>query len=215
MKLRRLRRPSPSLVISCIALFVAMGGTSVAAINYARNAGAVDGKSAVASSATLASAAGKLVATASRGPNKGRIPGKFLSGVPKGTTFGAAIGVTDNATGSPVTLGGAEGIGSLTATCADQSDKPGIEDPQTTITFNNSSGVAINVAKRVGTQDAAVLVQPPGTVQTLLIRGSNTFEFHIQNGGTINLLVNGVVRQDGNGSNNANCTFWGTILQLG
>ena len=214
MKLRRLRRPSPSLVISCIALFVAMGGTSVAAITYARNAGAVDGKSAVASSVTLDRAAGKLVATASRGPNKGRIPGKFVSGVPVGTTFGAAIGVTDNAIGSPVSLGGVEGIGTLTATCADQSDKPGIEDPQTTLTFNNTSGVPINMAKRVGTQDAAVLVHMPGTVQTLLVRGSNTFYFHVQNK-NVDLLVDGVVRQDGNGSNNANCTFWGTLIRVG
>lgn len=212
--MKKLRTPSPSLVISCIALFVALGGTSVAAISYARNAGAVDGKSAVASSATLSKAAGKLVATASRGPDKGRIPGKFLTGVPKAATFGAAIGVTDNATGSPIGLGGGDGIGTLTATCADQSNRPAIEDPQTTLTFNNTSGANINVAKRVGNGDGAVLIQPPGTVQTLNVAGSNTFEWHIQHN-NVDLLIDGVVRQDGSGSNNANCTFWGTIIRVG
>jgi hypothetical protein len=210
----KFRRPSPSLVISCIALFVAMGGTSVAAINYARTAGAVDGKSAVASSVTLDKAAGKLVATASRGPNKGRIPGKFLAGVPVGTTFGAAIGVQDNATGSPISLGGAEGIGTLSATCIDQDSKPAVEDPQTTLSFNNTSGAHINVSKRVANNEAAVLVHPPGTVQTLTIKGSNTFTFHIQHQ-NVDLLIEGVVRQDGAASNNANCTFWGTIIRVG
>jgi len=212
----KLRRPdvSPSLAISCIALFVSLGGTSVAAINYARNAGAVDGKSAVASSATLDKAAGKLVATASKGTSKGRIPAKFIAGIPGTSTFGAAIGVEDNATGAPIALGGADGIGTLTATCVDQNAKPGIEDPQTTLTFNNTTGIAINMAKRVGTGDAAVLVHQPNTVQTLTIKGSNTFTFHIQNR-NVDLLVDGVVRQDGNGSPVANCTFWGTIIKVG
>jgi hypothetical protein len=34
---RRLRTPSPALVISLIALFVALGGTSYAAIKLPRN----------------------------------------------------------------------------------------------------------------------------------------------------------------------------------
>ncbi|MEX2464472.1 MAG: hypothetical protein WD428_01215, partial [Gaiellaceae bacterium] len=33
----RLRKPSPATVIACIALFVALGGTSVAAVTLARN----------------------------------------------------------------------------------------------------------------------------------------------------------------------------------
>ncbi|MEX2103329.1 MAG: hypothetical protein WD805_05150 [Gaiellaceae bacterium] len=37
MKLLRLRKPSPATVIACIALFVALGGTSVAAVTLARN----------------------------------------------------------------------------------------------------------------------------------------------------------------------------------
>lgn len=37
MKLLRLRKPSPATVIACIALFVALGGTSVAAVTLAKN----------------------------------------------------------------------------------------------------------------------------------------------------------------------------------
>jgi len=72
-------RPSPSMVVASVALFVSLGGTSVAAINYATNAGAVDGKSAVFAGSSLNQAAGKLVATNRSGADKGRVPGKFVA----------------------------------------------------------------------------------------------------------------------------------------
>jgi hypothetical protein len=202
------------MVVACLALFVALGGTGIAAVNFARNAGAVDGKSAVASSATLSRAAGKLVATASRGPEKGRIPGKFLAGVPRAHTFGASVAVADNAVGAPASLGSVEGIGSLTATCSDQAPAPNNEDPSTTITFTNTSGTAINISKRIGGGNAAVGAQAPNTIQTLTINGSNSFELHIQNR-NVDLLVDGVVRQDGRGTSAATCTFYGTFVQVG
>src|SRR4051795_7760622 len=43
----KISRPSPSMVVAGIALFVSLGGTSIAAVNYAARAGEVDGKSAV------------------------------------------------------------------------------------------------------------------------------------------------------------------------
>ena len=66
----RPRRPSPAMVVAVIALVVALSGTAIAAVDYARNAGAVDGKSAVGAQASLGRAAGKLVATAADGPAK-------------------------------------------------------------------------------------------------------------------------------------------------
>jgi hypothetical protein len=202
------------MVVASIALFVSLGGTSVAAIKFAQNAGAVDGKSAVASSSSVDRAAGKLVATASKGPDKGRIPGKFLSGVAKATTFGSATEVVDNATGAPASLGSAPGIGTLTASCVDQDQKAGSEDPQTTITLTNSSGATINLAKRVGGGNAAVVPQPANTVQTLTVSGSNTFELHAQNQGT-DLVIDGVIRQDGRGTATASCLFYGTVTIVG
>lgn len=206
--------PSPAMAVACVALFVALGGTSLAAVNYARNAGAVDGKSAVASSSTLARAAGNVVATARSGDDKGRIPSKFLAGVAKATTFGAAVQVQDNADGAQKALTRVPGIGSLTASCSDQSAVAGREDPVTTITLTNGSGVTINLAKRIGGRDADVVAQAPGTVETIKIGGSNTFELHAQLRNR-DLVVQGVVRQDGRGGSNASCVFYGTSMVVG
>jgi hypothetical protein len=198
------------MAVACTALFIALGGTSIAAVNFAKNAGAVDNKSAVASSASTSSAAGKLVATASKGSEKGRLPGRFIAGVAKATTFGSATEVVDNATGAPASLGSAPGIGTLTASCVDQDGKAGVEDPSTTITLTNSSGATVNLAKRIGGGNATVLPQPANTVQTLTVTGSNTFEMHAQNKGT-DLVIDGVIRQDGRGTPTASCLFYGTV----
>jgi hypothetical protein len=210
----KLSKPSPAMVVACVALFVALSGTAWAAVTYATNAGAVDGKSAVASSSTLARAAGNVVATNRTGTDRGKIPSKFLAGVARATTFGAAQDVQDNAAGAATTLGTAPGIGTLTASCSDQAGVAGREDPITTISLTNSSGVPINLAKRVGGRDAEVVAQAPNTVQAINIGGSNTFELHAQLR-NVDLVVNGVVRQDGRGSAAASCVFYGTFTLVG
>lgn len=63
MQATRHSRPSPALVISFLALFVALGGTSYALRNANVNAAKVDGLNAVKSKVTTTKAAGKLVAT--------------------------------------------------------------------------------------------------------------------------------------------------------
>lgn len=206
----KISRPTPSMAVACTALFVALGGTGIAAVNYASNAGAVDGKSAVAASTSSSRAAGKLVATNAKGPDKGRIPSKFLTGVAKADTFGSAVDVVDNQVGAPASLGTAPGIGTLTATCADQSSAPNIEDPVTTVSLTNASGTTINVAKRVGGGNATVVAQAPNTVQTITVGGSNTFKLHAQNR-NVNLIIDGVIRQDGRGTGAASCLFYGVI----
>ena len=211
---RKIHTPAPAMVVACIALFVALGGTGLAAVNYARNAGAVDGKSAVASNAKVSRAAGKLVATNRSGSDKGKIPNKFLADVSTAVTFGRAVDVADNAVGANTALRSLSGIGTLSATCQDQNNRDGIEDPQTTLTFTNTSKQTINTAKRIGGANATVLSQPPATVETLVINGSNSFEFHIQNR-NVDLLVNGVVRQDGRGTANGTCVFYGTFVRVG
>ena len=101
----RLSKPSPSMVIASIALFVSLGGTSVAAVSYARNAGKVDGYDAVKASSSTSKAAGRLVATNKSGPDKGKIPAKHLAGVGVTQTFGRSFDVADNAPGAPQTIG--------------------------------------------------------------------------------------------------------------
>lgn len=199
--------------VACAALFVSLGGTSVAAISYARNAGAVDGRSAVKASASRKHAAGKLVATAKKGPSKGRIKSKFLALPSRTKAFGSYVPVTDNATGSPTALGSVEGVGDLSASCADQSPKVGVEDPVTRLSFNNTSGTAINFARRIGGDRAEVIAQLPGTVETFSIPGANSFTLHAQRGLT-NLLVEGVVRQDGAGTADAKCLVYGVTFRV-
>jgi len=209
----KLSRPSPAMVVACGALFVSLGGTSVAAVSFARNSGKVDGKDAVYSGTSLSKAAGDVVATNRTGADKGKIPAKFLADVPTTQAFGRAFEVADNATGAQEVFGGAGGVGTLTANCADQNPRPGIEDPISTVTFSNAAGETINLTQRKGNENAIIQPLAAGTVSALTIGGSNTFEYQIQRG-TTNLLINGTVRQDGRGQAAANCLVYGTILRV-
>ena len=207
------RRPSPSLVVSIVALVFAMAGTSIAAVNFAKNAGAVDGRSAVSATASNAKAAGKLVAAG----KSGRIPIKFLdlTGIMRGekATFAQGIEVVDNATGTPVGIGGMTGVGLVGATCVDQANATGTEDPQTTITFANGSGQVVNFSRTVGAGNPVVTSVAAATQAEFTINNSNTFELYAQVG-TAHYVVRGNVRQDGNGTAAAACAVWGYALSL-
>ena len=210
----RFTKPSPSMVVASIALFVSLGGTSVAAVSYARNAGKVDGYDAVKASSSTSKAAGRLVAANKTGSDKGKLPVKHLADVAATQTFGRSFDVADNAPGAPQTIGDGGSVGTLTATCNDQSPRAGNEDPITELNFVNTSGDFINVAKRVGVRDdAGVSAVPTGTVAQLTIAGSNTFSYHVEYKGR-NLLVNGVVRQDGRNTPTASCLVWGTVQEI-
>ena len=54
----KISRPQPATIISIAALVMASTGSAFAAVDFARNAGAVDHKSAAGSGATLSHAAG-------------------------------------------------------------------------------------------------------------------------------------------------------------
>jgi hypothetical protein len=210
------RRPSPSLVVSIIALVFAAAGTSIAAVNFAKNAGAVDGKSAVSGSASNARAAGKLVATG----KSGKFPAKFvdlsaLAGYVAGTkqTFAQGIEVVDNATSTPVGLTGAGGVGIVSATCVDQSNTAGKEDPQVTITFGNTSGQTVNFSRSVGNAPAAVSTVLPATQAEFTINNANPFHVYAQVG-AVHYVVDGVVRQDGQNTAAGVCAVYGYALVL-
>jgi len=209
----KISRPSPSMVIAGIALFVSLGGTSVAAVSYATRAGSVDGKSAVYSGASLSQSAGKLVATERRGADKGRLPGRFVSDVPKTAVFSNVFEVADNAPGAPQTASVISGLGTLTATCNDQSNAAGVEDPISTVSFLNQSGEPVNVARRVGNGDGALAAAPNQTAASLTVGGSNTFTFHIERRSQ-NAIINGGIRQDGRGTATASCVVFGVVEQV-
>jgi hypothetical protein len=209
----KISRPSPAMVIASIALFVSLGGTSLAAVSYVSNAGAVDGKSAVYAGSSLSQAAGKLVATNRSGTDKGRLPGKFIADVPKTQTFSNGFEVADNAPGAPQTISVMPGLGTLTATCNDQNAAAGKEDPTSTITFINQSGTTINLARRVGNGDGALSLVANQTATSVSIGGSNTFVFHAEIGGR-NSIISGGVRQDGRGTAAAGCGVFGVVEQI-
>jgi hypothetical protein len=211
----RIPRPSPSMIIALIALVFAMTGSAAAVVSFALNAGAVDHLSAVTAGSSNNRAAGKLVAMARRGAVRGKLPAKFLDpAVPVGTTFGRASDVIDNASEAPFTLVDLAGVGRLTATCGDSNPKSGVEDPVTTITWANTSNGAINYARTLS--GGQIQVQPlvPNQAASFTIKASNTYEIQVHLVGT-DLLVHGVVRQDGAGTAAASCVNYGQAVRVG
>ena len=205
----KIRKPSPSMAVSVAALAMATTGTAAAAVNFARNAGAVDGRSAVLANTSREHAAGKLVATRRGGAHVGQIPAKFLANVPISTTFSRASDVVDNADGAPATLN-ASGFGPFTATCNDQSSKTGVEDPTTTLAFNNESGNVLNLARTQGVNTPEVSQLPAGTAHSFTISGSNTFRVELELNG-VDVIYDGQVRQDGRGTATGTCYVAGTV----
>jgi len=194
------RKPSPSLVVSIIALVFAVAGTSIAAVNFAKNAGAVDGKSAVGAASSSKRAAGKLVATASSGPLKGKIPSRFLeipgvTGFITGSkqTFGQGMSVTDNAANTAVSIGGTSSLGLLTATCSDQNTNAGKEDPRVSINFATSAGTIVNFSRSVGGADPTVTTIAAGAQASFMINNSNSFHVYAQLG-SANYVFDGIFR---------------------
>jgi hypothetical protein len=203
------------MAVALLALVLATTGTAVAAVNYARNAGKVDGKDAVASSATLRQAAGNVVATASKGDAKGTLPGKFVSDVMRGgaDSFARPALVNDNANDVATAIGSIPGLGTLSASCFDQNKRAGIEDPATTLTFGNTGSIAVNLSRTVGGQTQAITAVAPNTTNAFTIGGSNTFRLHIEKAG-INYVFEGVVRQDGRNTADARCLVYGYALRV-
>jgi hypothetical protein len=204
--------------VALLALFIALAGTAFAAVNYATNAGAVDGKSAVADGTARSTAAGRLVATQKSGDAKGTIASKYLDlrSYARGatSTFGKAFDVTDNATGAVTPIGTIPGVGSLTAQCLDQNARVGVEDPATTVTFANSAGDNVNLSRTIGSEVPVVAGLATATQHTFTINGSNTFQLHLERKG-VNYLATGVVRQDGRNTATASCLIYGFSLTVG
>jgi hypothetical protein len=208
----RISRPSAGTVIATIALVMATTGTAVAAVDFARNAGAVDGLSAVSAGSSTNRAAGRLVATARGGSNKGQIPNTFLADVPESHPFAAAFDVQDNQTGATVGMS-TNPFGAFAASCQDQAAAAGTEDPRTVLTFTNTSGAPMNIARRVGVGEASVALLQTGTVDSFTINGSNTYEIHLQQG-AIQVVIDGAVRQDRQNAATGACAVWGVTQIL-
>jgi hypothetical protein len=216
----RLRMPSPAMVVALIALVVSFSGTAFAVVNYARNAGAVDGKSAVSSSSSLRQASGNLVATAPAGQDRGRIPARFVADVMRGgsTSLTRYIRVVDNQDGPVVPLAIIPKIGRLDAQCRDQDPAPGIESTQTVISFTASERGGVNVSRLLGrdiesTRNAVVFTALKDRPVPILSLADNLFQLVLQ-ARNRTVFVNGAGRSDANRSADAACLVFGLALRV-
>jgi hypothetical protein len=212
--------PSPAMVVALIALVMTSTGTA-AAITVA-NSDRVDGIHAVPAGASLARTAGKLVATNKSGSARGQIPGKYLdtsnlvTGHGFAQVFGANVQVVDNATLAAQVLVNIPFFGTLTIACRDESAVVGREDPQSTVTFTNTSGNALALA-RTGNSGVPTSIKDVqnGTTDSFTLSNAHTYEYNIQSPRGVNVLIHGVVNQLGRNTADARCNEYGQALRVG
>jgi len=209
------------MVVAVIALIVALSGTAIAAVDFAQNAGAVDGRSAVGANASLRDAAGKLVATASGGEGKGQIPARFVDGVMRGGTMSLSkyLHTVDNQAGRPTPLLIVPGIGRFDARCDDADPTAGTQSTRTSITFTGSADAGVNVSRLLGRdigsgQRPDVFSSPKGQPVTLLGSADGLFELVMEAEGR-SVLVAGAARTDNGPGPKAACLIWGTAFRVG
>lgn len=191
------------MLVALAALVMASTGTAVAAVSFAKNAGAVDHKSAVWASSSRAKAAGKLVTTSAKGTSAGKFLNRFLANVPYTTTFEKAADVTDNSQGAAFAITKSR-LGALSATCNDQRPATGVEDPTVTFSYANATPDSVNFARETGANSTQVVSVAKGAQGAFTVNGSNTFHVLVEAKGVVS-VIDGQVRQDGAQTANARC----------
>ena len=221
----KLKRPSPAMAVALLALVMSMTGGAIAAVNFAQNAGAVDGYSAVrASKAGKNKAAGKLVATYKRGDNRGKLPLRVIAGAAsensvddlaaaaaEGRNGIRAISVVDNQTTAAETMVDL-GLGSLQVSCTDQQPDAGTENAATRLSVTNSSGSAINLSRQLGNGEPTIATLENGIVHTFTVGQQNTFSVQLQGSDNRTVVVNGTAFQVGQGTAESACVVWATAV---
>jgi hypothetical protein len=217
----KLRLPSPAMVVAVIALVVALSGTAIAAVDYASNAGAVDGKSAVSASSSLRDAAGRLVATASAGPGKGRLPARFVDDVMRGgaQSLSKYVRTVDNQQGRLTPLLIVPGVGRFDVRCDDVDPTPGTQTTRTSIQFTASASPGVNVSRLLG-RDIGASARPDvftaikGQAVPILGSADGLFQVTMEAHGR-SLLVIGSARTDAGPGPKAACLVWGAAFRVG
>jgi hypothetical protein len=209
------------MVVALTALVVALSGTAVAAVDFARNAGAVDGHSAVSASSSLRTSAGKLVATATAGPGKGRIPGRFIDDVMRGgsTSLSRYMRAVDNSDGPVVALAIIPGIGRLDAQCRDQDLTPDVKSTQTLVTFTGSDARGVNVSRLLGSdigssREGVVFTALKDKPVPVMQFADSLFQLTLQ-ARDRTVFISGAARPDNNRSPTAACLIFGVGIRVG
>jgi hypothetical protein len=209
------------MVVAVVALVVALSGTAIAAVDFAQNAGAVDGKSAVGATASLREAAGRLVATQTGGEGEGRIPARFLDGVMRGGTMTLSkyLHTVDNQAGRPTPLLIVPGIGRFDAQCDDVDPTAGTQTTRTSINFTAAVKDGVNVSRLLGRdigagERPAVFNAPRGRQVSILASADGLFQV-IMAAGRRSVLVTGAARTDHGPGPKAACRIWGAAFRVG
>lgn len=220
----RFPRPSPAMVVALVALVFATTGSAVAAVTYARNAGAVDGVSAVRANSRASVAAGKVVATARGGADKGKIPARFIAGLDRldtkidgrGSvrTFSVRQPVQDNANGARAQVIDLPFIGQLAVSCNDANRTTGREDPRSVVTLVNASAAALDVVRMIGNNQPLVTGLGPNTELAAPIDGSTAVQFEANAGASSSVRITAGVRQDGVNTADGSCLVFGQASQV-
>ena len=220
----KIKRPSPAMVVALIALVMSMTGGAIAAVNFARNAGKVDGYDAVKASSSNGKAAGNLVATYPRGDDRGKLPFRFLSGaassgrvnavedaMARGKNAARLIPVVDNSATTAETVIDTE-LGAFQVSCFDQADQPSREDAATRVTLTNASGSPLNLSRRVGVGTPEIVTLENGTSDTFAVGAQNTLDVQLQGGGNRTVLIDGTARQLNPNTADSGCAVWATAI---
>jgi hypothetical protein len=222
----KLKRPSPAMTVAVVALVMSMTGGAIAAIDFAKNAGSVDGFSAVkASKAGKKKAAGKLVATYGKGSdNRGQLPLRIVAGAAsensvedladaaaEGRNGVRAIPVVDNQTTAAEAMIDL-GLGSLLVSCTDQQDNAGTENAATRVSITNGSGSTMNLSRQLGNGAPTITTLENGIVDTFTVGQQNTFTAQLQGTDNRTVLVDGTALNIGEGTADSSCVVWATAV---
>jgi hypothetical protein len=214
------------MAVAMVALVMSMTGGAIAAVNFAKNAGSVDGFSAVkASKAGKKKAAGKLVATYGKGSdNRGKLPLRIVAGaasendlqdVADEATVGRnavrTIAVADNQTTAADTMIDL-GLGDLQVSCTDQNANAGTENASTRISITNRSGAPVNLSRTLGNGAPTITTLENGIVHTFTVGQQNTFMVQLQGTENRTVLVEGTAQQAGQGTADSSCIVWATAF---
>ena len=221
----KLKRPSPAMVVAVAALVMSMTGGAIAAVNFAQNAGHVDGYDAVkASKGGKAKAAGNLVATYKDGDNRGKLPLRIIAGAASkkdldnvsnagavGRNGARLIPVTDNQTTAADTMIDLD-LGALQVSCNDQQANAGVENANSQLSITNSSGSPMNLSRSVGNGAPTIATIDNGIVHSFNVPQENTFSIQLQGANNKTVLVEGTARQIGQGTNDSSCAVFATAV---
>ncbi len=102
----------------------------------------------------------------------------------------------------------------MTAACNDSSPQVGVEDSRMVISVTNESGGPVNLARRQGAADPAVIEFANGTVQSFTVEAANAIEVLLQKPDGTAMLIHGGARQVGRHTPAAACNIFGVALSI-